>query len=718
MTELVISMEDITEKYRDIIGSKAFSLHSIFNTGLPVPSYVCITTKAYEKYLESSSLKGRIMLELSRKNIDDMRWEEMWDTSLRIRNMFLNTPIPESLADNILEFLDERFTDSPVVIRSSAPGEDSSQTSFAGLHESYVNIKGTDAILEHIRLVWASLWSDAAFLYRKELGLDIKHSKMAVLVQKLAAGEVSGIIFSRDLENGEQMVIEAVHGLNKGLVDGDVEPDRWTIDRNTASILQYSSPSDRERIVYLRDTGTSLKRPSDSISRTIPLDEKDIPRLYDIAIKLENLFGYPQDIEWTKKDNEIYILQSRPITTSGDKEKRWYLSLRRNMDNLQKLRLKIENELIPEMREDARMLSSLKAENMTNSELLREIIRRKEIYDQWNRKYTDEFIPFAHGMRLFGQVYNDMLKPSDPYEFMNLLSGSGLLSIRRNEMLAKMAEMLRNDPSLADKIKSNNIDETFSKKINTFLEEFGHSALIRDRDDLLKIIAEMASKTAQSIHEEKEITDHEEQYLSSFPEKDRTFAEELLEIGRISYRLRDDDNIHLGKIEHQYLISLNEAKKRISGRLNDPGPVDQIDEQEILKALNDDSYVPAVRKHNKQKDKVAGKKLFKRQIQGQPAGRGLVTGIAHVITKNDDLFNIKFGEILVCDAIDPNMTFVVPLVSGIVERRGGMLIHGAIIAREYGIPCVTGIPDATRIINNGDEVTVDGYLGIVTIRRK
>lgn len=68
-----------------------------------------------------------------------------------------------------------------------------------------------------------------------------------------------------------------------------------------------------------------------------------------------------------------------------------------------------------------------------------------------------------------------------------------------------------------------------------------------------------------------------------------------------------------------------------------------------------------------------------------------------------------------CDAIDPNMTFVVPLATGIVERRGGMLIHGAIIAREYGIPCVTGVPDATSIIRTGDKVSVDGYLGIVVI---
>ncbi|MEI6500994.1 MAG: PEP-utilizing enzyme, partial [Armatimonadota bacterium] len=97
-----------------------------------------------------------------------------------------------------------------------------------------------------------------------------------------------------------------------------------------------------------------------------------------------------------------------------------------------------------------------------------------------------------------------------------------------------------------------------------------------------------------------------------------------------------------------------------------------------------------------------------RQLTGQPAGPGLTTGVARVILQPAGLFDFKAGEVLVCDAIDPNMTFVVPLAAGIVERRSGMLIHGAIIAREYGLPCVTGVPHVTELIRTGDKVTVDG----------
>jgi len=104
-----------------------------------------------------------------------------------------------------------------------------------------------------------------------------------------------------------------------------------------------------------------------------------------------------------------------------------------------------------------------------------------------------------------------------------------------------------------------------------------------------------------------------------------------------------------------------------------------------------------------------------RQLLGQPAGPGLAQGPARVIRAFDDLADFRHGDILVCDAVDPNMTFVVPLAAGVVERRGGMLIHGAIIAREYGLPCVTGVPDATRLIHTGDTITVDGYLGLVIL---
>ena len=139
-----------------------------------------------------------------------------------------------------LAFADDRA----VVVRSSAPGEDSSKTSFAGLHDSYLNIHGMDALLEHIRLVWASLWSDAALLYRRELGLDVEKSAMAVVVQEIVPGDRSGVAFGVNPNDHAQSVVEAVHGLNEGLVSGQVEPDRWILERASGRIVSHAASAE------------------------------------------------------------------------------------------------------------------------------------------------------------------------------------------------------------------------------------------------------------------------------------------------------------------------------------------------------------------------------------------------------------------------------------------------------------------------------------------
>jgi pyruvate,water dikinase len=100
---------------------------------------------------------------------------------------------------------------------------------------------------------------------------------------------------------------------------------------------------------------------------------------------------------------------------------------------------------------------------------------------------------------------------------------------------------------------------------------------------------------------------------------------------------------------------------------------------------------------------------------GQPAAPGYTSGRVRVVRHADDIGNFRNGEVMVCDAIQPTMTHLLPLASAVIERRGGMLIHGAIVAREMGIPCVNGIPDATKRLHDGEIVTVDGYLGIVTV---
>ena len=177
-------------------------------------------------------------MELNRKKFKDLRWEELWDCALRIRSLFASADIPEDLAASLRSALAAELPER-CVVRSSAPGEDSRKTSFAGLHASFVNVVGLLSILEHLKLVWASLWSDGALLYRREMRLNVDRSSMAVLVQEMVPGEKSGVAFGQNPQDASQAVIEAVYGLNQGLVDGTVEPDRWLLNRDSGKIISY-----------------------------------------------------------------------------------------------------------------------------------------------------------------------------------------------------------------------------------------------------------------------------------------------------------------------------------------------------------------------------------------------------------------------------------------------------------------------------------------------
>jgi pyruvate,water dikinase len=197
--------------------------------------------------------------------------------------------------------------------------------------------------------------------------------------------------------------------------------------------------------------------------------------------------------------------------------------------------------------------------------------------------------------------------------------------------------------------------------------------------------------------------------LDAFSESRHGESLELLDLARACYRLRDDDNIHLGRIESQSAAAVAEGRRR----LDSDGAAGE--ECEALKAALENLDF-GNRMHPASQPAISvGDRVLARQLIGQPAGPGVAKGKARVVRRHADLEDFAHGEILVCDAVDPNMTFVVPLAAAVVERRGGMLIHGAIIAREYGLPCVTGIPDVTSLVQTGDLLTVDGYLGIVTV---
>jgi pyruvate,water dikinase len=194
----------------------------------------------------------------------------------------------------------------------------------------------------------------------------------------------------------------------------------------------------------------------------------------------------------------------------------------------------------------------------------------------------------------------------------------------------------------------------------------------------------------------------------------------VLRLGRLSWRLRDDDNILVSKLESQFLRALDLAMGRLkeTGRLDTEAHCHRSYFASVCAVLRDPAAGPVVLQEsaaNKNHEPSADRADRPRQLIGQPAAIGIARGRTRVIQSAGDLGSFRAGEVLVCDAIQPMMTHLVPLACAVVERRGGMLIHGAIIARELGIPCVNGIANLTEFLTDGQVVTVDGHIGVVTV---
>ena len=308
---------------RHLVGGKCFALSLLLREGIAVPATVCVPTETYEEYLTAGGLRERIQLELNRRDLDDMRWEEIWDASLRIRQLFIQTPIPPDLEGAIWAVIEKTLGEGPCAVRSSAPGEDSASRSFAGIHESFLNLRGRDAVMEHLRLVWASLWTDASLLYRREQNLDIDQSTMAAAVQEFIEGARSGVAFSVSPADETVLALEAVHGLNQGLVDGTVEPDRWTFDRAAGTLLEHRA-GERLQQTLPAAGGTVLSTLPGVTAGRPPLSDEEAGNVAALVRRVEKIFGAPQDVEWTLAGGEVRVLQSRPITretgprTSGD----------------------------------------------------------------------------------------------------------------------------------------------------------------------------------------------------------------------------------------------------------------------------------------------------------------------------------------------------------------------------------------------------------------
>ena len=740
VTPLVVSLSDVAACREELVGGKAAKLSRLAGSGCRVPAGFCLTVAAYETFLREHEIEEAIRMELGRKDLDGMRWEEIWDAALRIRSMFLAHPLPWRLQEALRGAVASLGATDSLAVRSSALGEDSGDMSFAGIHESSTDVRTESDVETAVRRVWASLWSDAALLYRRELRLDPAVSRMAVLVQRMVHADRSGVAFGIDPRGGNDnlAIVEAVPGPCRLLVDGAADPDRWEIRRDTGEVVAWRS-GDRD------DAPVGRK------SRPL-LDGEELNAVLDAIRKIEDLFRWAPDVEWTGRSEFLTILQARPVTTGkpdADSERRRSLSLRPGDARLRELRARVADELIPQLEAEGEKLGAEPLEEYGDARLADALEHRAGVLVKWKKIYWDVFIPFAHGVRRLATYYNDFVQPSDPYEFVGLLQKQPLMAAERNDAIERLAARVAgNEPlrrgleAAADRIGRGSCRSSLRHELadvpggEGFLSEFEELSrrfldiayegcrLGEAPEPVLRNIVELSRDDRESGPSSVRRTSAqvlEKRLLSAVGDERRDEALEMVAIGRVSWKLRDDDNLLVSRIESQLLRAFELALRRLRDAdrvVGDPSPgIDVV--PAVVRALRDPTGNP-VESASRDETEEAGSPLAAlrekpRQLIGQPASPGLASGVVRVFRGRADLGKFRNGEVLVCDAIQPTMTHLAMLAAAVVERRGGMLIHGAIIARELGIPCVNGVCDAAQQLRDGDLVTVDGHLGIVTV---
>ncbi len=315
-------------------GGKGANLGEITSFGLPVPPGFVVTAQAYELFLKEANIVVDMKDILKDLDVDDT--EALNKAATAIKGMIKNASISDEISGPIKEAYEKmsKKTEKGIIlagtgeegefvaVRSSATAEDLPDASFAGQQATFLNIRGKKDLVQAVKDCWASLFEPRAIFYRERKGFEHEKVLMSVIVQKMVDSESAGVMFtSNPVTNDESEIsIEAAWGLGEAVVAGQVNPDRYLIDKETLGIKKKDVP--RKDFMYIRDisTGKTVKEnlTEETGSKQV-LKEEDMQELARFGKTIEEHYNWPQDIEWAIEDDKIYILQTRAVTTLGER---------------------------------------------------------------------------------------------------------------------------------------------------------------------------------------------------------------------------------------------------------------------------------------------------------------------------------------------------------------------------------------------------------------
>lgn len=327
-TALVVRFSDVDKEDIALVGGKGANLGEMTKAGFPVPDGFIVTSTAYYRFIKENNLSTKIKHLLNTVNFD--KSDSLTQVSAHIRKIIIDGSLSDDLAKAVqraYQRLGGVFTHARVAVRSSATAEDLPEASFAGQQETFLNVEGDAHLLEKLKQAWASLFTARAIFYRNQNKIDHFRVGMAIPVQKMVQSDTSGIMFTIDpLTNDKtKLVIEAIYGLGEMIVQGAVTPDHYEVAKSDLTILDKTIHIQR---VLMKKSGRDNKKVkvSSSLGKRQKISDEKIIALAKLGKKLEQHYYFPQDAEWAIEKDKIFIVQTRPVTTTKYKNTKLTIS--------------------------------------------------------------------------------------------------------------------------------------------------------------------------------------------------------------------------------------------------------------------------------------------------------------------------------------------------------------------------------------------------------
>jgi len=312
LNDITRALDALDERDLSLAGGKGASLGAMLQAGLPVPEGFAVLTEAYRAFVRHNGFEEPVRALVEDMPPDDP--EALAAAAQGLKDRFIAGEIPEGVARAIADTY-AGIGAGLVVVRSSATAEDLPGASFAGQHDSFLNVEGPEDVADAVRRCWASLWNPRAASYRKRVGLDTTDIGIAVVVQRMIDAERSGVLFTANPldHRRDRMLLSASFGLGEAVVGGDVAPDNWVLDAD-GRVLEHHL-SDKQVITVREGKGTVNRPMPDDKRRAVSLSDTEVAELAALGGRAQKYFDSPQDLEWAIEGGRIYLVQSRPITS-------------------------------------------------------------------------------------------------------------------------------------------------------------------------------------------------------------------------------------------------------------------------------------------------------------------------------------------------------------------------------------------------------------------